>query len=161
MPVVRSNLSGVSVKAQPRVDPPPCQGRPQRLQRLRVLRLPGYVVQGLGSAWIVQLLRRPRSGKVLAWAGVSLPAACSRSMPSGVVRSPAFQAMLRLHAAGKLTPAQADCFTTPRPAEELYDLRADPQALHNVAGRRSTRSRWRRCGRPWHGGGSTRPTFRP
>lgn len=57
-----------------------------------------------------------------------------RTPPSGVVRSPAFQSLLRLQEAGKLTPAQSDCCTLPRPAEELYDLRGDPAALHNVVG---------------------------
>ena len=36
--------------------------------------------------------------------------------------------------AGKLPPEQMQCFTTPRPKEELYDIVADPHQLHNLAG---------------------------
>ena len=50
------------------------------------------------------------------------------------MRSPTFQAMRRLRDAGKLTPAQRACFVSPRPAEELYDLDADPHELVNLAG---------------------------
>jgi arylsulfatase A-like enzyme len=53
--------------------------------------------------------------------------------PADAVRSPTFQAMLRLFDAGRLPPEQRTCFTTPRPAEELYDLEADPHELRNVA----------------------------
>ncbi|HEY5311953.1 MAG TPA: sulfatase/phosphatase domain-containing protein, partial [Pirellulales bacterium] len=53
--------------------------------------------------------------------------------PADAVGSPTFQAMRRLLAEGRLTPAQRVCFQTPRPAEELYDLRVDPQEMHNVA----------------------------
>lgn len=52
--------------------------------------------------------------------------------PADAVRSPTFQAMLTLFDAGKLPPEQRTCFTTPRPAEELYDLDADPHELRNV-----------------------------
>jgi arylsulfatase A-like enzyme len=54
--------------------------------------------------------------------------------PADAVRSPTFQAMRRLHDAGKLIPAQRACFVSPRPAEELYDLDADPHELVNLAG---------------------------
>ncbi|MGD9724626.1 MAG: sulfatase-like hydrolase/transferase [Pirellulales bacterium] len=37
------------------------------------------------------------------------------------------------HLAGKLNPAQ-DAFWNAKPAEELYDLRADPDEVHNLAG---------------------------
>jgi arylsulfatase A-like enzyme len=40
--------------------------------------------------------------------------------------------MLKLFDAGQLSPQQRSCFTTPRPAEELYDLDADPHELRNV-----------------------------
>jgi arylsulfatase A-like enzyme len=54
--------------------------------------------------------------------------------PADAVRSPTFQAMRRLWDAGKLTPPQRVCFVSPRPAEELYDLDADPDELVNLAG---------------------------
>jgi arylsulfatase A-like enzyme len=50
------------------------------------------------------------------------------------VRSMTFRAMQRLQAAGELTAAQQAPFTTPRPNEELYDVRSDPFELHNLAG---------------------------
>lgn len=53
--------------------------------------------------------------------------------PADAVKSPTFQEMRRLHAAGKLTPAQAAVFTAPRVAEELYDLERDPHSLRNLA----------------------------
>lgn len=53
--------------------------------------------------------------------------------PADAVRSPTFQAMLRLFDAGNLPAEQRTCFTTPRPAEELYDLDADPHELRDIA----------------------------
>ncbi len=53
--------------------------------------------------------------------------------PADAVRSPTFAAMRHLEAAGKLTPVQRSCFVSPRPAEELYDLDADPHELVNLA----------------------------
>jgi N-sulfoglucosamine sulfohydrolase len=50
------------------------------------------------------------------------------------VRSPTFVAMRRLRDEGKPTPAQQSCFVSPRPAEELYDVDADPDELVNLAG---------------------------
>lgn len=50
------------------------------------------------------------------------------------VRSPTFQAMIQLHAEGKLTPAQSVYFIKPRPAEELYDCVTDPHEIENLAG---------------------------
>lgn len=41
--------------------------------------------------------------------------------------------MQRLLSEGKLTPAQRSCFVTPRPKEELYDVKADPHSLKNLA----------------------------
>ncbi len=46
---------------------------------------------------------------------------------------PIVQAMRRLHAEGKLTPAQARILAARRPAEELYDLASDPYELRNLA----------------------------
>ena len=40
---------------------------------------------------------------------------------------------MRLHEKGKLTPAQSICFSAPRPAEELYDLKLDPHEIKNLA----------------------------
>jgi len=45
-----------------------------------------------------------------------------------------FQAMLKLKAKGELTKAQMACFTSQRPAEELYDVINDPYELENLAG---------------------------
>jgi arylsulfatase A-like enzyme len=47
---------------------------------------------------------------------------------------PMMAEMRRLFEAGQLTPLQASYFQTPRPAEELFDLRADPDEIHNLAG---------------------------
>ena len=46
--------------------------------------------------------------------------------PADVVRCPTYLELVRLHEKGKLTPAQSICFSAPRPAEELYDLKLDP-----------------------------------
>jgi N-sulfoglucosamine sulfohydrolase len=54
--------------------------------------------------------------------------------PADAVRSPTFRAMRRMRDAGTLTPAQGASFVTPRLAEELYDLWADPYELRNLAG---------------------------
>jgi arylsulfatase A-like enzyme len=54
--------------------------------------------------------------------------------PADAVRSPTFLAMRRLRDAGALLPAQRGCFEQLRPAEELYDVDADPHELHNLAG---------------------------
>jgi N-sulfoglucosamine sulfohydrolase len=49
-------------------------------------------------------------------------------------RGPTADALRQLRNAGKLTPAQARIFQAPRPAEELYDIQADPHELRNLAG---------------------------
>ncbi len=54
--------------------------------------------------------------------------------PADAVRSLTFRAMRRLRDEGKLTTAQMSCFLSPRAAEELYDVDADPQELVNLAG---------------------------
>nr|WP_261342821.1 sulfatase [Pirellulimonas nuda] len=51
--------------------------------------------------------------------------------PADAGRGLSWQCMLRLQAAGGLTPAQQACFLAPRPRWELYDLRRDPGELHN------------------------------
>lgn len=38
------------------------------------------------------------------------------------------------YAAGTLKPEQGDVFLQPRPAEELYDVEADPHQLRNLLG---------------------------
>jgi len=48
-------------------------------------------------------------------------------------RSPTMEALRRLQASGGLTPLQARIFVQPRPAEELYDVIADPQEVTNLA----------------------------
>jgi arylsulfatase A-like enzyme len=47
---------------------------------------------------------------------------------------PIIQAMRRLHNAGKLNAAQSLIMREKRPAEELFDLAADPNELNNLAG---------------------------
>ena len=61
--------------------------------------------------------------------------------PADAVRSPTFQAMRRLRDRAKLTGQQRACFLQPRPAEELYDVEADPDEL-TQPGRRP-----KKCGR--------------
>jgi N-sulfoglucosamine sulfohydrolase len=46
---------------------------------------------------------------------------------------PVLREMTRLHAEGKLTVAQELFFAPRKPAEELYDLRNDPDEIHNLA----------------------------
>lgn len=48
------------------------------------------------------------------------------------LRSPTWQAMRALRSAGGLTASQENCFLSPRPKYELYDLQQDPDELHNV-----------------------------
>jgi arylsulfatase A-like enzyme len=46
---------------------------------------------------------------------------------------PVWNLLKELHAAGKLTPVQAVLCQPTMPAEELYDLSADPHEIHNLA----------------------------
>lgn len=46
---------------------------------------------------------------------------------------PTIWAMKKLHQEGKLTPAQAYLMESTRPAEELYDVIADPYEINNLA----------------------------
>ncbi|XZE54731.1 sulfatase-like hydrolase/transferase [Planctomycetaceae bacterium SH139] len=57
----------------------------------------------------------------------------TRSPPADAVRSPTFLEMRRLRDAGKLDTYQMQCFISPQPAEELYDVVADPHELVNLA----------------------------
>lgn len=55
------------------------------------------------------------------------------SPPADAVKSDTFQAMIKLHEAGKLPQSQSDCFTLPRPAEELYDVVKDRFQMTSIA----------------------------
>jgi arylsulfatase A-like enzyme len=55
--------------------------------------------------------------------------------PVDGVRCLTFQAMRRLRDQHRLAEDQMNCFTAPRPAEELYDVEADPNELRNIAAR--------------------------
>lgn len=57
----------------------------------------------------------------------------SNGGPADSKQSPSQAALNKVRDEGRLTPAQADMFVAPRPAEELYDLRNDPDQLLNVA----------------------------
>ncbi len=59
----------------------------------------------------------------LAWQG-----------PADSVRSPSHVSLRARRDASRLTAAQADVFLAPRPTVELYDLKADPHQLKNLAG---------------------------
>ncbi|HEY1111903.1 MAG TPA: sulfatase [Chitinophagaceae bacterium] len=51
----------------------------------------------------------------------------------GLRPSPSTQDLRRLRDSGRLNAAQADVFVTPRPYEELYDVKNDPMQLVNLA----------------------------
>ena len=54
-----------------------------------------------------------------------------------VVNSASGRSLFEAHAAGRLDSLQADIFITPRPSVELYDYRADPEQLENLAAGKS------------------------
>jgi N-sulfoglucosamine sulfohydrolase len=53
--------------------------------------------------------------------------------PADSVRSPSHSSLKTARDANHLTPPQADVFLAPRPAEELYFTRSDPDQLRNLA----------------------------
>ena len=56
--------------------------------------------------------------------------------PADSVKSPSFQALRAARDSSEpLPPIQADIFLAPRPEVELYDTRADPRQISNLAGR--------------------------
>ena len=57
----------------------------------------------------------------------------SNGGPADSKRSPTQHALNKLRDEGMLTQAQTDIFVTPRPREELFDLRKDPLQLVNCA----------------------------
>jgi N-sulfoglucosamine sulfohydrolase len=61
----------------------------------------------------------------------AFPALQSLSVESGP-QYPAGQELWAGYAAGALAPEQMDVFLQPRPAEELYDVAADPHQLRNL-----------------------------
>lgn len=54
--------------------------------------------------------------------------------PADAVNSPTFRAMRSLEARGELTAAQRECLVVPRATEFLFDVAADPECVHNLAG---------------------------
>ena len=54
-----------------------------------------------------------------------------------VVNSASGRSLFEAYAAGRLDSLQADIFITPRPSVELYDYRADPEQLENLAAGKS------------------------
>lgn len=61
--------------------------------------------------------------------------------PADSKASPTQDDLNRLRDEGRLTAAQADVFLTPRPFEELYDVKNDPEQLLNLASVAAYRSR--------------------
>lgn len=64
---------------------------------------------------------------------LNLRPALSNPGAADVTSSPSFQDLKELRDAKKLSLEQADVFMVPRPSEELYDCRKDPEQLINVA----------------------------
>lgn len=112
--------------------PPTFQG----VSLLPILRDPGATVRDYVFAeqnWhnFPAHVRMVRQGKFVylrnARPELRLPGA------SDTFYNPSADALKALHAEGRLTPAQANVFMQPRPAEELYDLNADPSQVMNLA----------------------------
>ena len=57
----------------------------------------------------------------------------AKTPPADAVRSPTFQTMRKLRDAGELTEAQMMVFKKPAPKEELFDTKADPFEINNLA----------------------------
>lgn len=55
------------------------------------------------------------------------------SPPADAVGSLTYQEMIKMYKNGELTDNQIDCFVSPRPEEELYDVVLDPYQFHNLA----------------------------
>jgi len=62
-----------------------------------------------------------------AWPDLPLPGA------SDTFYTPSADALRERRGQGGLTPLQEDVFAAARPAEEFYDLAADPHEAHNLA----------------------------
>ena len=72
--------------------------------------------------------------------------------PADAVRSETFQLMRRHYMEGTLPASQTQCFVTPRPREELYDVLSDPHELRNLAAdarHQDTLARFRDALRAW------------
>lgn len=57
----------------------------------------------------------------------------SNQGPADSNNSPSFADLIQKRKEGRLTPAQADIFETPRAREELFDCQRDPKQLFNIA----------------------------
>lgn len=81
--------------------------------------------------------------------------------PADSKTSPTQHSLNKVRDEGKLTPAQADIFIAPRPSEELFDVRNDPNQLLNLAtlpGYRKELKKMRRLLKSWRSGtGDTTP----
>ena len=67
-------------------------------------------------------------------------------------QGPTMRELRRLHREGRLPPAAANYMAAQRPAEELYDVEADPHELRNLAGsarHRTILERMRRVHQEW------------